>query len=358
MRPAAPTRAAVGLFSLASAADLAQQAAATAAGAHGLYPALARLHQHPALAGERHLHRLAGAAADEVLELDVGLDARLDAGGPRDGRLRIRERGRLAGVQQHGRAIRDDRHPARPLKRGVEEPAAHHAGHALHALDVPVDPGVEREEVRPIHRDGVVLEVDQVDVLGGVRQEDLAGAVHLHQGRALTRYGLLDHAAEAARACVLERHVALVRHHRPGLRLDRDLVEAHLQQLGVLKCERLVGLRFLKLAKGALHLASFNLDRVGTPTLSGRATRASRPICRVLAGRAARAVRYTPGAPLTLGCAPFTPESSESSGSSGVKTDSTEVLRRPSDDTSSLKSCGWVAALRASSIATRPCWTW
>ena len=57
--------------------------------------------------------------------------------------------------------------------------------------------------------------------------------------------------------------------------------EADLQQLGVLKCERLVGLRFLKLAKGALHLASFNFV-VGTRTLSVRASGASRAICRVL----------------------------------------------------------------------------
>ena len=53
------------------------------------------------------------------------------------------------------------------------------------ALDVPVDAGVEREQVRPVDRDEVVLEVDQVDVLRLVGQEHLARAGHLHQLRAL-----------------------------------------------------------------------------------------------------------------------------------------------------------------------------
>ena len=38
--------------------------------------------------------------------------------------------------------------------------------------------------------------------------------------------------------------------------------------------------------------------------------------------------------------------------------ESTDVLRWPSELTSSLKSWGWVAAFMASSMATRPAWTW
>ena len=106
--------------------------------------------------------------------------------------------GRVAGVEEHGRAVGDDRHPAGAGQRRVEEAAAHHPGHALDALDVPVDAGVERQQVRAVHGDRVVLEVDQVDVLRGVREEDLAAAGHLHERGALARDRLLDHAAEAA----------------------------------------------------------------------------------------------------------------------------------------------------------------
>src|SRR3954452_20401595 len=58
-----------------SAAQLAEQAAPSAAGAallRGRHAALAGLHEHPALALERHLDRLAGAAPDQVLQLHVG----------------------------------------------------------------------------------------------------------------------------------------------------------------------------------------------------------------------------------------------------------------------------------------------
>src|SRR5215212_6666699 len=62
-----------------SAGQVAEQPAATAAALRCVHASLARLHQYPAGAAERHLDRLARAAPDEVLELDVGLDARLDA---------------------------------------------------------------------------------------------------------------------------------------------------------------------------------------------------------------------------------------------------------------------------------------
>ncbi len=65
-------------------------------------------------------------------------------------------------------------------------------------------PASKASRFAPLHRDGVVLEVEQVDVLGGVGQEDLAGAGHLHQRRALAGHGLLEHAAHAAGAGVLE----------------------------------------------------------------------------------------------------------------------------------------------------------
>ena len=40
------------------------------------------------------------------------------------------------------------------------------------------------------------------------------------------------------------------------------------------QCEGLLGLRFLKFAKGALHLASFNIESVGTSDTLGQG-----PVC-------------------------------------------------------------------------------
>ena len=119
------------------------------------------------------------------------------------------------------------------------------------------------------------------------------------------RHGLLEHAAHAAGAGVLEAHVALVAHHRAGLGLDRDLVEADLEQLRVLEGERLLALGFLELTEGALHL----------------------------------------GLLVSRGCA-------AGSMTGATPSASTEVERWPSEATSSLKSCGWLAALSASSIVT------
>ena len=96
-----------------------------------------------------------------------------------------------------------------------------------------------------------------MDLLRAIGQEHLAGALELHEPRALAGHRLLDHPAQAARAGVLEVHIALIGDHRPKLGLDRDLLEAHLQQLRVLKREGVIRLRLLKLAERALHRSPF-----------------------------------------------------------------------------------------------------
>src|SRR3712207_1077859 len=55
------------------------------------------------------------------------------------------------------------------------------------------------------------------------------------------------------RSGVLEGHVALVGHHRADLRLDRDLVQLHLEELRVLEGEALRRLVFAELRKRRLH---------------------------------------------------------------------------------------------------------
>ena len=62
---------------------------------------------------------------------------------------------------------------------------------------------------------------------------------------------------------VLEGDVTLVGDHRARLGLDRDLVEADLQQLRVLEGEGLLRLRLLELAKGALQGVSFSRSGPG-----------------------------------------------------------------------------------------------
>ena len=136
---------------------------------------------------------------------------------------------------------------------GVEQPAAHHAAGARDLLDVPVDVGVDGEQVAPVDRDLLALELDQVHVLGGVGQEDLAGARDLHEVLALAGQRLLHELRHAAGARVLEGHVALVGDHRALLGADRALVEADLQQVGVLQGEGVGRRRLIELREGRLH---------------------------------------------------------------------------------------------------------
>ena len=104
-----------------------------------------------------------------------------------------------------------------------------HAGDALDLLDVPVDVGVEGEQVGAVDGDRLVVELQELDVLREVGEEDLALAGDLHQRGALAGDRLLRHPLEAARAGVLELDVALVGDHRAQLRLDRLVRELDLE---------------------------------------------------------------------------------------------------------------------------------
>src|SRR4051794_5183501 len=281
-----------------------EQAAETAAGraatlCRWLDAALGGLHEHPALAAERHLDRLAGAAADEVLHLEVGADAGRHARGPGDRGLGVGERRRRADVEQDGRAVGEDRHEPGPVQRQVEQAGAHHRAGALDALDVPVDAGVEGEQVAAVDRDVVVLEVDQVDVLRLVGEEYLTGAADLLQLRALAGHRHLEHPPDAARAGVLERHVALVGDHRAEPGLDRHLVEAHLEQLRVLQREGVLRLDLPEFGERILHPGVLWLDESGARTIAGLAP--ARQALRARAGApttaAARTARRPPAGP-------------------------------------------------------------
>ena len=218
------------------------------------HAALRRLDEHPALALEGELQRLARAAPDEVLHLEVGLERDGHAGRPGDGGLGVGERRRGGDVEQDGRAVGEDRHPARAGEDRVEEAAGHHrAAAALDLLDVPVDAGVEGEQVAAVDGDRLALEVDEVDVHRRVGDEDLARPGDLHQLRALAGEGLLDQPAHAARAGVLEGHVALVGDHRAELGLHGDGGQLDLEQLVVLEREGLAGLDFVERPEGGLH---------------------------------------------------------------------------------------------------------
>ena len=120
-------------------------------------------------------------------------------------------------------------------------------GDAIDLLDVPVDVGVEGEQVRAIHGDRLAGELQQLDLLGQVSQEDLAGAGDLHQLGALAGHRLLRHPLQAAGAGVLELHLALVGDHRSELRLDGLALQLDLDHLRALHLEGLTARGLLEL---------------------------------------------------------------------------------------------------------------
>jgi methyl-accepting chemotaxis protein len=84
--------------------------------------ALGRLHEHPALAAERHLERLARALADQVFILTSVL---IDVVTPDDHVIAAcasAKVGAVADVEQHGRAVGEDRHPAGARRAVLKRP--------------------------------------------------------------------------------------------------------------------------------------------------------------------------------------------------------------------------------------------
>ena len=104
--------------------------------------AFRRLHDHEPVAVERHLHGLAGAAADQGAGLEARLQLRLQICRPRDHGVGIRERRSLGGVQDDRRAVGRQCHPAVAAQRGVKQAPGRDTA-AFHPLDVPV-PGSMR----------------------------------------------------------------------------------------------------------------------------------------------------------------------------------------------------------------------
>ena len=148
----------------------------------------------------------------------------------------------------------------------------------------------------------VVLEVDQVDVLRLVGQEDLAAAGDLHQRGALAAHRLLEHPAQAARAGVLERHVALVGDHRAELGLDRDLRPgATFSSLEFCSAKASCRLGLVELRERRLHRADPFVEgsEAPEPCRPGAASQAIRTGCR----GAAPTARGAEGAAGGRGCA-------------------------------------------------------
>src|SRR3954454_4387323 len=128
--------------------------------------ALGGLDQKPAGAREADLDRLAGPASRDGLDVHVGLDRRAHPTGPGDRGLRVGEGLLTVELKQERRPVGDEGNPSASRELHVVEPAGEGARSALDALDVPVDPVVERQHVGAVRGDLVVLELDQVDVLG------------------------------------------------------------------------------------------------------------------------------------------------------------------------------------------------
>src|SRR6478672_7323311 len=105
---------------------------------------LAGLDDHDALPGERHLVRLAAAAADQRLCLEAALALHLEVRGPGDERVRVD-----VGLVLAATAVDDDRlapggqrDPALPGDLGVPQPLAGELRQSLDPLDSPGEVGV------------------------------------------------------------------------------------------------------------------------------------------------------------------------------------------------------------------------
>src|SRR4051812_29352449 len=90
-------------------AQRAEQPAATATAAavrgRARHATLTRLHEHPAGSAEADLQALARALADQRLQVHVRLQVGLEVARPRDGGLRVAERGRVTRLEEDGRAV-------------------------------------------------------------------------------------------------------------------------------------------------------------------------------------------------------------------------------------------------------------
>src|SRR5215208_964110 len=120
------------------------------------------LYEDPASPLERYLERLSAAASRKGLEGDVAPNARPHPAAPGDGGLGVGE-GWGRGVEKHGLSVRGEGDPARTFEYDVEEASREAAG-ALDPLDVPVDSGLEVEDVVAVDGHTVVVEVQDHDL--------------------------------------------------------------------------------------------------------------------------------------------------------------------------------------------------
>ena len=204
--------------------------------------------------GQAELVRLAGTATDGRRELGRLAHGRRQRRGPQHRGLHVDE-GRHVHLEHDGRAVRGHRDRAGPGERGVEEAAAQHRG-PLDALDVPRQRALERQDVRPVDRDALVLELEDEELVGILREEHVPAAGHLHERHPLARERLLEHLRDATAALVGEVDVALVRDHRAllGVEEPAGAGEVDLEHPGVLQHEAAgFGGAFRVLHQGASH---------------------------------------------------------------------------------------------------------
>src|SRR5215210_7229858 len=192
------------------------------------------LYKDPAIPFESHLERLSAAASREGLEGDVAPDTRPHTAAPGDGGLGVGE-GWGRRVEEDGLPVRGEGDPARAFEDDVEEAAREAAG-ALDPLYVPVDTGLEGEDVVAVDGHTVAVEVQDHDLALVLCQEQVARPVGRHQLYALARDRLLEETAQAP-ALVLEANVTLIGDHRAELGLDLVVLQSHFEHRRVLQRE-------------------------------------------------------------------------------------------------------------------------
>mmetsp|Transcript_15477 Transcript_15477/g.60513 ORF Transcript_15477/g.60513 Transcript_15477/m.60513 type:complete len:318 (-) Transcript_15477:44-997(-) len=195
------------------------------------------LDDHEALsrAVEAHGQLLARAPAEERLDGHVRLERRVQRSRPRDSRLRVgNERLRLAGDHDQRLAVGGEANDASAGDLNVEEAAGKHSAGALHHRDLPLHSVIPRKDVVAIHHHGLVVELQDADVLAIVGQPEPALAGGLHHGRALAGGHLEQLVAHAAAAALLELDRAPVGSHGSLPTVDAT-VELDLDHEGALE---------------------------------------------------------------------------------------------------------------------------
>lgn len=117
------------------------------------------LHDNETVAPEVHLDRFTAAATKKCLEGDILLEFRHRVSGPGNRGVRVRGDGLIGrDAKCHRLEMRGDGDHACARELHIEQSAGHHAGDAVHHLDVPFNVFFQSQQVIAVHEDRFILQ--------------------------------------------------------------------------------------------------------------------------------------------------------------------------------------------------------